>query len=117
LALDEKGELFVAFTYFPRVRKYSSGGVLLAEFKIESPIMEAKETYNRGIARAHKGDFEKAIGDFERAAKLDAKFAVKAREQIDYCRGRLKKKEIRTGPPGKMPDEIEGISRGGTSAF
>jgi hypothetical protein len=46
LALNDKGEIFVAFTYFPIVRKYSSEGALLGEFRIESPIMEAKESYN-----------------------------------------------------------------------
>lgn len=46
LALNEKGELYVAFTYFPIVRKYSAGGKLLAEYKIDSPIMQAKENYN-----------------------------------------------------------------------
>jgi tetratricopeptide (TPR) repeat protein len=46
LALSEKGELYVAFTYFPIVRKYSARGELLAEYRIESPIMKAKENYN-----------------------------------------------------------------------
>jgi len=46
LALNDRGEIFVAFTYFPIVRKYSSGGALLGEFRIESPVMEAKESYN-----------------------------------------------------------------------
>jgi tetratricopeptide (TPR) repeat protein len=46
LALNEKGDLYVAFTYFPVVRKYSAGGKLLAEYRVESPIMQAKENYN-----------------------------------------------------------------------
>jgi tetratricopeptide (TPR) repeat protein len=46
LALNGKGELYVAFTYFPIVRKYSASGKLLDEYRIESPIMEAKENYN-----------------------------------------------------------------------
>jgi hypothetical protein len=49
LALNEKGELFVAFTYFPLVRKYSAKGKLLVEFRIENLIMEAKEKYNLKI--------------------------------------------------------------------
>ena len=67
LALNEKGELFVAFTYFPIVRKYSFEGTLLAEFRIESPIMEAKETYNlrmigEGIADVgQRGNFRALI--------------------------------------------------------
>jgi tetratricopeptide (TPR) repeat protein len=36
----------VAFTYFPIVRKYTVQGKLLAEYRIESPIMKAKENYN-----------------------------------------------------------------------
>ena len=46
--------------------------------------------YNRGIALAHKKDYEKAIKDFERAAILDPKIETKVREQIDYCRTHLK---------------------------
>lgn len=46
MALNEKGELFIAFSYFPIVRKYSSRGTLLAEFRIKNLIMEAKERYN-----------------------------------------------------------------------
>jgi tetratricopeptide (TPR) repeat protein len=46
LALNEKGDLYVAFTYFPVVRKYSAQGRLLAEYRIENSIMQAKENYN-----------------------------------------------------------------------
>jgi len=46
LALSEKGDLYVAFTYFPIVRKYSTEGKLLAEYRIESSVMMAKENYN-----------------------------------------------------------------------
>ncbi|MDW7761741.1 MAG: tetratricopeptide repeat protein [Acidobacteriota bacterium] len=46
MAVDANGDIFVAFAYFPIVRRYSSEGKLLAEFKIESPAMEAKEIYN-----------------------------------------------------------------------
>jgi tetratricopeptide (TPR) repeat protein len=46
VAKDANGDIYVAFTYFPIVRRYSSEGNLLAEFKIESPAMEAKESYN-----------------------------------------------------------------------
>jgi tetratricopeptide (TPR) repeat protein len=57
LALNGKGELYVAFTYFPIVRKYSASGKLLDEYRIDSPIMEAKENYNLkkvGEGIAHK---------------------------------------------------------------
>jgi tetratricopeptide (TPR) repeat protein len=46
LALNEDGDLFVAFKYFPIVRKYSNDEGLVAEYRIENPIMEAKENYN-----------------------------------------------------------------------
>ena len=46
LALDDKGNIYIAFRYFPIVRKYSARGALLAEYRVESPIMEAKERYN-----------------------------------------------------------------------
>jgi len=46
LALNGKGELYVAFTYFPVVRKYSVSGKLLGEYRLDSPIMKAKENYN-----------------------------------------------------------------------
>jgi len=57
LALNGKGELYVAFTYFPLVRKYSASGKLLDEYRIDSPIMEVKENYNLkkvGEGIAHK---------------------------------------------------------------
>ena len=46
LALDDHGNIYIAFRYFPIVRKYSTEGALIAEYRIESPIMEAKERYN-----------------------------------------------------------------------
>jgi len=46
IATNNKGAIYMAFRYFPIVRKYSSGGPLLAEYRIESPTMEAKERYN-----------------------------------------------------------------------
>ena len=57
MAIDSQGELWVAFTYFPIVRKYSKQGKLISEFKINNLIMEAKEQYNlkkigRGIVRS-----------------------------------------------------------------
>lgn len=46
LALNKKGEVYVAFTYFPIVRKYSAERVLMDEYRIASPIMKVKENYN-----------------------------------------------------------------------
>ena len=46
LVLNERGEIFIAFTYFPIIRRYSLKGMLLDEFRIESPTMDAKAAYN-----------------------------------------------------------------------
>ncbi len=46
LAVDDAGNVYVAFRYFPVVRKFSSDGALLAEFRLDSAVMEAKEKYN-----------------------------------------------------------------------
>jgi hypothetical protein len=46
IAVDDDGDIFVAFRYLPIVRKYSREGALLAEFRISSPVMEAKAKYN-----------------------------------------------------------------------
>jgi len=62
LALNEKDELFVAFTYFPIVRKYSPGGKLLAEYRINSPLMEAKEKYNLKLIGAGIADVNRRVG-------------------------------------------------------
>jgi tetratricopeptide (TPR) repeat protein len=62
LALNEKGELYVAFTYFPIIRKYSSEGGLLAEYRIENPIMKAKENYNLKIIGEGIADMTQRIG-------------------------------------------------------
>jgi tetratricopeptide (TPR) repeat protein len=62
LALNEKGELYVAFTYFPIIRKYSSEGELLAEYKIENPIMKAKENYNLKIIGEGIADITQRVG-------------------------------------------------------
>lgn len=71
LAVNEKSEVFVAFRYFPLVRKYSPEGVLLAEIRIDSPVMEAKERYNlraigEGIADiAQRAVYKPLIVDIE----------------------------------------------------
>ena len=53
----------------------------------------AKVFFNRGIALARKGDFQEAIGDFEKAANLDPEMAKKAREQISFCLSQIKEDE------------------------
>lgn len=56
LALNKKGELFVAFTYFPIVRKYSQKGKLLAEFRINHKAMKFQEEINlKRISARSKG--------------------------------------------------------------
>jgi CRISPR/Cas system-associated endonuclease Cas3-HD len=62
LALNEKGELYVAFTYFPIIRKYSPEGELLAEYKLENPIMKAKENYNLKIIGEGIADITRRVG-------------------------------------------------------
>jgi tetratricopeptide (TPR) repeat protein len=46
LALDNSGCLLVAFTYFPVVRCYSISGELRGEYRVETPVLQAKEVYN-----------------------------------------------------------------------
>ncbi|MCD6516197.1 MAG: hypothetical protein J7L72_02055 [Candidatus Aminicenantes bacterium] len=49
LTVNKKGEIWIAFTYFPIVRKYSNEGELISEFKIKNLIMEAKEQHNDNL--------------------------------------------------------------------
>jgi len=46
IAINKKGELFVAFFYHPIVRKYSQKGKLLAEYRINHNNMNKSEKYN-----------------------------------------------------------------------
>jgi len=62
LALNENGELLVAFTYFPLIRKYSPGGKLLAEYRINSPLMKAKEKYNLKLIGESIADVNRRVG-------------------------------------------------------
>jgi tetratricopeptide (TPR) repeat protein len=62
MAVTQKGELFVAFTYFPIVRKYSSEGELLNEYHIESPLMKAKENYNLKLIGEGIADMTQRVG-------------------------------------------------------
>jgi tetratricopeptide (TPR) repeat protein len=62
LAINEKNELYIAFAYFPIVRKYSSEGRFLAEFRIESPVMKAKENYNLKIIGEGIVDITQRVG-------------------------------------------------------
>jgi tetratricopeptide (TPR) repeat protein len=55
ITVNDRRELFIAFRFFPLVRKYASDHRLAAEYRIDTPIMEAKDKYNlqkigRGIA-------------------------------------------------------------------
>lgn len=47
LALNQDGELFVAFVHFPIIRKYSTKGELLAEFRIEHKAIQTQEEINQ----------------------------------------------------------------------
>ena len=46
LALNKRGELFLAFEYFPIVRKYSRKGIMLDEFRLNHDFMKTKEKIN-----------------------------------------------------------------------
>jgi tetratricopeptide (TPR) repeat protein len=46
IAVSGDGDIYVAFQYFPIVRRYSAAGALLGEYRIETPTMQAKERYN-----------------------------------------------------------------------
>jgi len=49
LYLNQKGELLVAFEFFPIVRKYSQKGTLVAEYHIETEMMAEKEKHNKEL--------------------------------------------------------------------
>jgi len=66
LAVNEKGEILIAFTYFPIVRKYSGDGSLLGEYRITSPVFEAKEKFNATLISEGSADpKEKSAGFLE----------------------------------------------------
>jgi tetratricopeptide (TPR) repeat protein len=72
LAVDESGQVWVAFKYLPIVRKYSSHGKFLAEYTLDShPVMAAKKEFNlkkigRGITRiSQRAGFMEIIADIE----------------------------------------------------
>jgi hypothetical protein len=46
VAVDEQGDIYLAFRYFPVVRKYSRTGNLLSEIKVENYVMAAKAKLN-----------------------------------------------------------------------
>lgn len=62
LAISDKDEIFIAFTYFPIVRKYSADGGLEAEYRIESPVIKAKEDYNLRLIGEGIADPSKRVG-------------------------------------------------------
>jgi hypothetical protein len=49
ISLNSKGEILVAFEFFPIVRKYSQKGTLVGEFHIETEMMVEKEKYNNEL--------------------------------------------------------------------
>lgn len=46
ICMNDKGDLFVGFTYLPLVRKYSSDGILRKEIRIAGGLFEEKERSN-----------------------------------------------------------------------
>ena len=56
LDLSNKQELYVAFEFFPIIRKYSAGGKLIFEKKLENELMLKKEKRNlKSLATPRKG--------------------------------------------------------------
>jgi len=87
MAITEKGELLVAFSYFPVVRKYSQKGELLAEHKIANGIMEAKEKLNlKLLGRSRRTKFHQAYAQ--------AIIAIKVFEGRMYLLGNYPRLEI-----------------------
>jgi hypothetical protein len=61
IAVNKKGEVFVAFTYFPVLRKYSPAGELLTEFEIDNNIMQAKKNFNlRKLGEGIRAEYRRA---------------------------------------------------------
>jgi hypothetical protein len=71
LALNDKGGIFVAFTYFPIIREYSADSALKAEYRLESAVIKAKEDYNLKLIGEGIADPSKRAGF--RAVTLRAK--------------------------------------------
>lgn len=71
IAVKDGKEIFIAFRYFPLVRKYGLDHTLLNEFLIDTPVMEAKDRYNlqligRSIADpSFRGGYMDVITDIE----------------------------------------------------
>ncbi len=87
MAITEKGELLVAFSYFPVIRKYSQKGELLAEHKIANGIMEAKEKLNlKLLGRSRRTKFHQAYAL--------AIIAIKVFEGKTYLLGNYPRLEI-----------------------
>ncbi len=87
LGFTDKGELLVAFSYFPVVRKYSQKGELLAEHKIANGIMEAKEKLNlKLLGRSRRTRFHQAY--------VQAMIAIKVFEGKVYLLGNYPRLEI-----------------------
>jgi hypothetical protein len=61
LDTNSKGQLYLAFEYWPVLRKYSAEGDLLFERKLDSPIIEWKEKTNRDRSAANKSGSMSAI--------------------------------------------------------
>jgi hypothetical protein len=79
LAISPKGEIYVAFSYFPIVRRYSPKGELLTEFKIDNDILKAKEKLNLKLIDDRRDD-KREYG----YAYINATIAVRAFEDKIY---------------------------------
>jgi hypothetical protein len=65
LALSDSGDIYIAYQYFPKIRKYSADGQLQAEFAIDNNIMKAKETSNLKQIGEGIADRNRRVGYFK----------------------------------------------------
>jgi tetratricopeptide (TPR) repeat protein len=56
MAVTGTGEIFVAFRLSPILRRYSPDGILREEIVIHSPVIDAKQSYNREALQRPKED-------------------------------------------------------------
>jgi len=65
LALSDSNDVYVAYQYFSKIRRYSRDGQLQAEFAIDSNIMKAKETSNLKQIGEGIADSTRRVGYFK----------------------------------------------------
>lgn len=61
----DMGEIYVAFRLVPILRRYSSNGALRGEIEIHSPVIDAKNSFNREVLRQATGGSADRGGSFQ----------------------------------------------------